>query len=429
MTSALASLLTCVVTSVLIVIMKPLAQSVGLVDVPSARKVHHGPVPLVGGLAIFASLMVACMVPAWSGLSPSAPEMLSFLLAGLLLVSVGVVDDYLELSPQARFLAQAAAAMAMIFGGGVLLSDLGGMTISGDVLQLGFLAIPFTVFATIGVINALNMCDGLDGLSGSQALISLAGFAMAVSLWGQPGRSALLMVLSGGILGFLLFNLRLPGRTRASIFLGDAGSMFLGFALTWFAISLSQGPDRVIKPAAALWFVMLPIIDAVAMMLRRMIRGRSPFSPDREHLHHIFLLAGYSVNQTVAIMATLGSIGVAFGLASTLWNWPDLIVAVAFLIVGLMYFWMIMHSWRVMRFFRKSICRRNTVISDRRSGVERRCGNDAAYMGPERRSGLDRRQGLPRRAEDAERCRIRSRSGLTGPSRPASETVSVTDFA
>ncbi|MCK6371915.1 MAG: hypothetical protein L6Q83_11460, partial [Gammaproteobacteria bacterium] len=141
------------------------------------------------------------------------------------------------------------------------------------------------------------------------------------------------------------------------------------------------------------------------------------------------LLAGYSVNQTVAIMATLGSIGVAFGLASTLWNWPDLVVAVAFLVVGLMYFWMIMHSWRVMRFFRKSICRRNTVISDRRSGVERRCGNDAAYMGPERRSGLDRRQGLPRRAEDAERCRIRSRSGLTGPFRPASETVSVTDFA
>ena len=418
MTPALISILACVVTSVLIVIMRPLAQSVGLVDVPNARKAHHGPVPLVGGLAIFAAVAAACTVPSWSGLSPAAPGMLSFLLAGLLLVSVGAVDDFMELSPRARFVAQTVAAIAMIFGGGVLLSDLGCMTISGEVLQLGFLAIPFTVFATIGVINALNMCDGLDGLSGSQALISLAGFWIAVALWGPTGSLALLTVLGGGILGFLLFNLRLPGRSRASIFLGDAGSMFLGFALTWFAISLSQGPDRVIKPAAALWFVMLPVIDAVAMMLRRMVRGRSPFSPDREHLHHIFLLAGYSVNETVAIMAMLGASGVAFGLASTFWDWPDLIVAVSFLLVGLGYFWMIMHSWRVMRFFRRSICRRNNRVSDRRSGRERRCGNDAAYTGPERRSGADRRMGVARRAGDVARCQALSPSGEGRMPRP-----------
>ena len=241
--------------------------------------------------------------------------------------------------------------------------------------------------------------------SGSLALVSLTGFGTAESLWGPTGNASLLTVLGGGVVGFLLFNIRLPGRSRASIFLGDAGSMFLGFALTWFAISLSQGPERVIKPAAALWFIMVPVMDAVAMMLRRIVKGRSPFSPDREHLHHIFLLAGYSVNQTVAIMAALGTAGVAIGLASTWWNWPDLFVAGAFLGVGILYFWLIMHSWRVMRFLHRSICRRRSNSADRRAMADRRKEHSRSYTGPERRSGVERRQVVARRTDDAARCR------------------------
>ena len=322
------------------------------------------------------------------------------------------MDDFVELSALMRFVAQAVAALAMIYGADVVLGDLGGMSWSGAVLSLGIFAVPFTIFTTVGVINALNMCDGLDGLSGSQTLVSLGGFAIALATWGETSDTSLLMVLGGGIIGFLLFNLRLPGRSRASIFLGDAGSMFLGFSLTWFAVSLSQGPDRVIKPSAALWFIMVPIMDAVAMMLRRLLRGRSPFSPDREHLHHIFLLAGYTVNQTVAIMAVLGVCGVTIGLASTYWNWPDLWVAAGFLGVGLLYFWMIMHAWRAMRFLRRSICRRRSHVADRRVVEDRRQSGPMHYVGPDRRSGRDRRQGLPRRSDDAIRCRTYPASSL-----------------
>jgi len=405
MTPILATALACLITSVLIIILRPLAVTVGLVDVPDARKNHQGPIPLVGGLAIFVAVLAACLFPEITGLSVSGREVVSFLLASIILVTVGLVDDFVELSPLIRFLAQAVAALAMIFGAGVVLEDLGAMTWSGSVLPLGWLAIPFTIFTTIGVINALNMCDGIDGLSGSQALVSLGGFAIALSLWGQPSDGSLLMVLGGGVIGFLLFNMRLPGRPRATIFLGDAGSMFLGFALTWFAISLSQGPDRVIKPTGALWFIMVPIIDAVAMMLRRIVRGRSPFAPDREHLHHIFQLAGYSVNQTVAIMALLGVAGVAVGLASTYWNWPDLWVAGAFLGVGLLYFWMIMHAWRVMRFLHRSICRRRSSILERRTGLDRRKDSSLHFAGhDDRRSGVDRRQGRERRLADVGRC-------------------------
>jgi UDP-GlcNAc:undecaprenyl-phosphate GlcNAc-1-phosphate transferase len=421
------------VTSLLIVVLRPLAMTVGLVDLPDARKSHHGPIPLIGGLAIFASVAVACLLPRITGLSVSVPEVLSFLAAGLLLVGVGVVDDFIELSPAVRFVAQAVAALAMIYGADVVLSDLGGMTPSGTLLQLGVLAVPFTIFTTVGVINALNMCDGMDGLSGTQALISLAGFAIALSLWGDPADLTLLTVLGGGVLGFLLFNMRLPGRSRAAIFLGDAGSMFLGFALTWFAISLSQDPGRVLKPAAALWFIMVPIMDAVAMMLRRIAKGRSPFAPDREHLHHIFLLAGYSVNQTVAVMAAISAVGVAVGLASTWLGLPDLVIAGAFLAAGLLYFWLIMHAWSVMRFLHRSICRRRSQTAERRMAPDRRRPGTGAWQGAERRSGVDRRGGLPRRAEDAARCRpypatprsLQAQSGRPLQSQPATSTPPV----
>jgi UDP-GlcNAc:undecaprenyl-phosphate GlcNAc-1-phosphate transferase len=272
----------------------------------------------------------------------------------------------------------------MIFGAGVVLKDLGSMTPGGEVLRLQFLAVPFTVFATLGIINALNMCDGLDGLSGSLALTSLSGLILAAYIWGVPADTALLPILGTGIVAFLLFNLRLLGRERASVFLGDAGSMFLGFALTWYAIALSQGEHRALPPAAALWFLMIPIFDAVSMMLRRILKGRSPFAADREHLHHIFLLAGYSVNDTVLVMTGVASCGVFIGLVSIYFRVPELVVAGAFLLTGVGYFWMISHAWRVMRFIRTSICRRQ-------SAVDRRKGPDAGYAGPERRSGEDRR--------------------------------------
>ena len=99
----------------------------------------------------------------------------------------------------------------------------------------------------MGVINALNMCDGLDGLSGSLSLTSLSGLILVAYTWGSPADTALLPILGGSVIGFLLFNRRILGRERASVFMGDAGSMFLGFALTWYAISLSQGEARALS--------------------------------------------------------------------------------------------------------------------------------------------------------------------------------------
>jgi UDP-GlcNAc:undecaprenyl-phosphate GlcNAc-1-phosphate transferase len=300
-----------------------------------------------------------------------------------------------------RFVAQIVAVLVMIFVGGVVLVDLGNLALDGSLLRLGWLAIPFTVFACIGVINAMNMCDGLDGLSGSLALISLLGFGIANTLWGDLGNQHLIVVFSACVVSFLMFNLRTLWRSRAWVFLGDAGSMLLGITLSWLAISMSQGAERVISPAAALWFLMLPLYDAVSMMIRRVLKRRSPFEADREHLHHIFLLAGFSVGESVTLMSGIAVAGVVVGLTGVYLGLPDLLLATLFLVGGGLYYWVVRRAWRVMRFLRRSICRRSEV--ERRSGADRRQSDDSEYAGPERRSGLDRRKYGARRAIDRTR--------------------------
>lgn len=371
-------------TAACIPLLRRSAPALGLVDVPDERKQHAAPTPLVGGLAIFLGLGLTALALLASGWLVASPPVLSLLAGGSLMVAVGAIDDARDLSPAVRFVAQALAALLMSFGGGVVLTDLGGMTPSGEILSLGWLAVPFTIFATIGIINALNMCDGLDGLSGSLALVSLGGLLVAALAWGTPLTILPLAMLMAAVVGFLAFNLRLPGRPRALVFMGDAGSMFLGFALTWFTVSMSQGQDRALPPAAALWFLMVPIFDTVTMMLRRILRGRSPFAPDREHLHHVFLLAGFGVNQTVGLMAALTAAGSLVGLAAVHFRWPELWVAAAFVVAGIAYFWTIMRAWTVMRFLHRSICRRHP-------GIERRRGPGRDYAGPERRAGDERR--------------------------------------
>ncbi len=389
------------VTSGLILWLTPVAKAVGLVDVPNARKAHVGEVPLIGGLSIFAAIFVAMIVSDIFRPDDLVPENFGpFYLAGMLLVITGMVDDFIDLSPLKKLTMQTAATLTMIFGAHILLSDLGMLGKNSELLTLGFVAVPFTIFATIGVINAVNMSDGLDGLAGTLSLVTLAGFMVATKMFGNGEDARHLAIIGAALIGFLLFNFRVPGRRSAVAFLGDSGSMFLGFALAWFAIKFSQGESRIFSPSAALWFLIVPLFDAVAMTTRRILNRKPPFGADREHLHHIFLLAGFTVSETVLIMSGISVFGVGVGLAGTYYHVPEYILLSSFLVCALLYLWMIMYSWSVMRFLRHSICRRNSVV-DRRVTGDRRGHSNIAYLGPERRSGIDRRMD-PRRSEDTE---------------------------
>jgi hypothetical protein len=195
-----------------------------------------------------------------------------------------------------------------------------------------------------------------------------------------------------------MFNYRLPWRGSAVVFLGDSGSMFLGFTIAWFAIKFTQGDSKVIAPAAALWFLVLPLFDTATMTFRRILKRRPPFGADREHLHHIFLLAGFTVTETVSIMVGISLLGMGVGIAGTYFQVPDTVMLGGFLAFGALYFWMIMHSWSVMRFLLYSINRRANGI-DRRVLFDRRTHANVAHLGLERRMGIDRRHDR-RRSED-----------------------------
>jgi len=154
-------------------------------------------------------------------------------------------------------------------------------------------------------MNAINMADGLDGLAGGFALAACINFGAAAMLAGHAGEFAAICIAAGATLGFLLFNARSPWRSRAAVFMGDGGSLLLGLLLGWFAVRLAMAERAALAPITAVWILALPIGDTVTLLVRRALRGRSPFRADRQHLHHILIALGLSPGQTVAVLVLL----------------------------------------------------------------------------------------------------------------------------
>jgi len=387
---------TLLVSVVGVLIGRRLAPSLGLVDSPDDRKKHVGSIPLVGGIAIFAAICVSLVV------SGEYIVHLPFLAAAALIVATGVWDDVRGVSPYVRLAIQTIAVAILAVWGGRYLHDLGNLLPGGEPLGLGRYGIPFTIFAGVALINAFNMTDGLDGLCGSLTLAALFGaLTMAASAGTHHYEVRLLMILSSAIVGFLLFNFPFPGRKQASAFLGDAGSYLLGLSVLYSVILLSQGEDRAMPPVSALWFCLLPLLDMGGISIRRLMRRKSPFKADREHLHHIFTLAKFSTAATTGALAAVALLGVLVGTTLTFAGMPEGLSLLLFLGVAGLYLWHLMRTWKRLRFLKRSIDRRNF---DRRGGVlqslsrltERHHAEPPPVEGAndpvfERRSGQDRR--------------------------------------
>ncbi len=375
-----------VLTLLMVGLLRPVALHIGLIDQPGERKVHSDGVPLVGGLAMFCGFAIAALT-----LEQAFTPYRSFFAAVAVLMIVGVLDDMRELSSRSRFAAQIIAAAMMAWWGGIVLEDLGGLGGGAQLVGLGILAVPFTIFATVGVINALNMIDGMDGLAGGLSLVALAGLAFVAHDAGLSDRRDLLLLLSVCVLAFLVFNVRAPGRGQALVFMGDAGSMFLGFAITWFLIDMSQGPGRVMSPVTALWLLLIPLFDTVWLLIRRPLTGRPPTAADAEHVHHVLQMIGLGVNATFGLLMLLAAGFAAAGIAASKLAVPESVMFWVFIAMFLAYCATMATAWRRMRLFGISMERR-VLVPDRRVHAERRIG--------ERRSGEDRRTQSGRRRSD-----------------------------
>lgn len=287
------------------------AFSWGAIDKPAARKVHKKPMPRMGGLAVFLAFIPAVLLSQHIDL-----PLAGLLLGGALIVLLGIIDDIKGLSAKVKLLGQVAAATVVIpFGIQVQYIT---NPFSGDLLFLGWLVIPVTVFWLVAVTNAINLIDGLDGLAGGVSCIAALTLAAVAWLHGaqMEGVVLLALTLAAATLGFLRHNFY-----PAKIFLGDCGSMFLGFTLAGMSIMSFTKSATAISVIIPLVILGLPLLDTFFAIIRRYHQHRPIFQPDKEHLHHRLMAMGLSHRQTVlaiyAVSAVLGLSAVVLDLIST----------------------------------------------------------------------------------------------------------------
>jgi len=379
-------------TIVFIQVLYPIAFKIGLTDHPCHRKQHREPTPLIGGLAIYLTILLTLSLN-----HINLPNQSAFMTAATLLVLVGLIDDYKNLGVIIRLIAQIAATLIMTKIAHIQINDLGNLFGFGNI-NLGVFATAFTVFAVVGGINAFNMIDGIDGLAGGLTLISIMAIATVSWLSQHWVLLNFCIVMIAAIIAFLIFNLRIFGRTNAKIFLGDTGSTLFGFTVCWLAIYASQGENRIITPTSVLWIIALPLFDSVCIMLRRISKGRSPFAPDREHLHHILSLAGYSVNQILIILIVCSLIVSITGIAASFFlNVPQGVLFMSFLLLFTCHYWGMSNAWKMMKIARYlQIKKADDEKTKARRKKERRDMQFSLDIG-ERRIMEDRRNNEERR--------------------------------
>ncbi len=299
-----------------------IAPKLGLVDEPDqVRKLHTGPVALGGGAAVFATfllvLLVVALVFAPAGMvgAPFWKLLLRLLPAAAVLVAVGLADDRRGLRGRQKLAGQLVAATILISGG----LWIGNLSVLGLQIDLGVLAVPFTLFWILGAINALNLLDGLDGVATIVGLILVAAVGVMAGLVHRPEVALVAFTFAGALIGFLRYNF-----PPARIFLGDAGSMLIGLVVGTLAVeaSLKGAGTLLLAAPLAIWFV--PVFDTTLAILRRTLTGRSIYTTDRGHLHHRLLERLGSNRRVLAWVGGLCAVSSAAALVS-IWLSNDLV--------------------------------------------------------------------------------------------------------
>ncbi|MGL5489479.1 MAG: UDP-N-acetylglucosamine--undecaprenyl-phosphate N-acetylglucosaminephosphotransferase [Shewanella sp.] len=334
-----------VTTWLAILVLRSTAQRIGLVDVPNARKVHVGAVPLVGGIAVSFGVLMATLF----GLNPHNPMISILLLGGVGMVIMGAIDDAKDISPWLRLLFQTILIALVCYYGKTSLHSFGNLFTFGDIKIPTIVAWPVTILAVCAAINAYNMMDGIDGLAGSMAAISLAALGYTLYPVAQD-ISRFCWVIVIALIPYLMINLTIPPFSR-KIFLGDAGSMFLGFIIGVLVLYGSQQSNghNAFNPVTALWIIGLPLMDMLGIMVRRIRKGQSPLRPDRNHLHHILLHAGLSSKQSLLLMVLINSLIVTCGFLLESNSAPQWLMMTLYLVLFMTYSLCLAYAWKLGR--------------------------------------------------------------------------------
>ncbi|WP_340102850.1 MraY family glycosyltransferase [Rhodohalobacter sp. 8-1] len=280
-----------------------------LYDIPDGdRKIHNDFISPMGGVALFMGIFLGF------SLSGAAENIngLSYLFAGLLMLFfTGLKDDLISISANKKLVIEFVSALIVMFGSGILINDFHGV-LGISAIPL-YLSVPLTFFTIIVIINAYNLIDGIDGLSGGVGLVASLFFATGFYAAGNEAMTVLAVITAAALLAFLLYNFN-----PASIFMGDNGTLVIGFLLAFMTVhyinlqainsfSAIFGNAAAVLPVA---FLSVPLYDTFTVVLKRMSRGASPFSPDRDHVHYELLRMGFTTRQT-ALFICLVSIAIS----------------------------------------------------------------------------------------------------------------------
>jgi UDP-GlcNAc:undecaprenyl-phosphate GlcNAc-1-phosphate transferase len=332
---AFVLVLALVVTAVVTPVVRRLALKYGLVDEPGGRKVHAEAIPRIGGVAIVSGFAVALAVQAagevwwgWGGELTEGGQEFAAVLAGLAVIFVvGLLDDLVTLSPGQKFIGQLVAAGVVIAWGPRVefIAD----PFSGGLVYLGLMSIPITLVWILGFTNIINLIDGIDGLAAGITAIAAGTFLLLAAQSNQLVAAACAAALVGACLGFLRYNF-----PPASIFMGDSGALFLGFALATISllgVMKSVAAITLVVPLLVIW---VPIFDTGSAIIRRWRHGRPIQEADRGHIHHRLLGRGFDQRQTVLIIYAW-SILLAFGGYAMRWV-PTVVKLGVFLVLAIL---------------------------------------------------------------------------------------------
>ena len=289
-----------IVTYICTPLVRTLAVKIGAIDAPDARKVHQVSIPRLGGLAIYIGYMLSLLYSV-----KDISSVKGLLIGSVILVAVGIWDDVKQIGPKTKLLGQIVAALMLpIFDNAIHFISIGD-----HMLYLEYLSIPLTVFWIVGFTNIVNLIDGLDGLAAGISLIACIAICIVTLQMGQVDLACITLALAGAACGFLRYNFN-----PAKIFMGDTGSMLLGYTMAAISVMGSVKTAATVGLVVPVIVLGLPILDTLFAIVRRRINGRPVFQPDKGHLHHRLLAMGLTQKQAVllmyAITAVLGCVSI-----------------------------------------------------------------------------------------------------------------------
>ncbi|MBQ4645936.1 MAG: undecaprenyl/decaprenyl-phosphate alpha-N-acetylglucosaminyl 1-phosphate transferase [Candidatus Gastranaerophilales bacterium] len=274
-----------------------------LIDVPNERKIHHGAISRLGGVAIWISVMLTFVFLVFLSYYPKGQGLSAIIVGGSLMFLMGLIDDVYGLNAKFKLFIQIAIATIVILLG-VRIEELYN-PISSSCVSLGYLSYPITLLWIVGITNAINFIDGVDGLAGSIVSISALaiGLVSLVLAPSVPITALIAFILMGAMCSFLTFNYN-----PAKIFMGDSGALYAGFLLATLSITGIVKPSSNYSMYLPILILAVPLMDVAFSSTRRMLKGSSPFVADAEHIHHKLLHAGYSQDKLVLLLASFSMV-------------------------------------------------------------------------------------------------------------------------